>query len=79
MSSVRALVVEDYEPFRRLICRPWGKGSACNHLRSVRRIKSGQKAKELKPDLTVLDLGLPTLNGIEAARQLRKKLPPNPK
>ena len=30
-----------------------------------------QKAEELKPDLVVLDIGLPKLNGIEAARQIR--------
>ena len=32
-------------------------------------------ALELKPDLVVLDLGLPLLNGLEAARQLKKQLP----
>jgi len=34
-----------------------------------------QKAEELQPDLIVLDIGLPTLNGMEAARRIRKLAP----
>ena len=38
-------------------------------------LEAVQKAELLAPDLVLLDIGLPTLNGIEAARQIRKIVP----
>jgi DNA-binding NarL/FixJ family response regulator len=74
--SVRVLVVDDYEPWRRFVLTTLQKqpelqviGEASDGLEAV------QKAEELQPDLIVLDIGLPTLNGIEAARRIRKLSP----
>jgi DNA-binding NarL/FixJ family response regulator len=44
-------------------------GEASDGLQAV------QQAEELQPDLILLDLGLPTLNGIEAARRIRRVSP----
>jgi CheY-like chemotaxis protein len=72
-SSFRILVVEDSEPFRKFICSTLGKRP---ELQIVGEVSDGleavQKAEELQPDLIVLDIGLPSLNGIEAARRIRK-------
>jgi len=76
MSSRSVLVVEDFEPFRRFICstlreRPELRivGEASDGLQAV------QKAQELKPDLILLDIGLPRLNGIEAASRILRLVP----
>ena len=71
-SSSRVLVVEDSEAFRKFICSTLGKRP---ELRIVGEVTDGleavQRAERLRPDLIVLDIGLPLLNGIEAARRIR--------
>ncbi|MGB6631364.1 MAG: response regulator transcription factor [Terriglobales bacterium] len=76
MSSVSILVVEDSEPFRQYLCSTLGRrielqivGEASDGFEAV------QKAEELQPDLILLDIGLPTLGGIEAARRIRELSP----
>jgi DNA-binding NarL/FixJ family response regulator len=73
---VRILVVDDFGPIRRFVCEALGKRQ---HLQVVGEAFDGleaiQKAVELKPELILLDIGLPTLNGLEAARQIRKLVP----
>jgi DNA-binding NarL/FixJ family response regulator len=78
-SLVRILVVEDFEPFRRLIRTLL---EAKPNLQIIAEISDGQEAvekvAELKPSLILLDIGLPSLNGIAAAR-LMLRLSPNSK
>ena len=71
-SSVRVLVVEHSEPFRRFIRSMLQKRPEFQVICEVSDgLEAVQKAGELQPDLIVLDLGLPTLDGIEAARRIR--------
>jgi len=72
----RILIVEDFPDFRRFICSTLGKSL---DLRVIAEVSDGleavQRAAELKPDLILLDIGLPNLNGIEAARRIRQVSP----
>ena len=76
LSTIHALVVDDFEPFRRFVCSTLGRrpglqvvGEASDGLEAV------QKAEKLKPDLILLDVGLPTLNGIEASHRISRVVP----
>jgi DNA-binding NarL/FixJ family response regulator len=73
---VRVLVVDDYEPWRRFVrltlqvhAELQVVGETSNGLEAV------QLARQLQPDLILLDLGLPTINGIEVARRIREHSP----
>jgi DNA-binding NarL/FixJ family response regulator len=72
---LRVLLVEDFEPFRRFICTTLQKAE----VQIVAEVSDGlgavSKAQELRPDLILLDIGLPSLNGMEAARRIRKLAP----
>ena len=74
--SIRILLVEDFEPWRRFVCSMVGKDPAMEIICEVSDgLVAVDKASELKPDLILLDIGLPSLNGLEAARQISKISP----
>jgi DNA-binding NarL/FixJ family response regulator len=76
MPTTRVLVVDDNEPFRRFICSTLGKRPELHIVCEVSDgLEAVRKAEELHPDLILLDIGLPSLNGIEAAQRIRKLSP----
>jgi len=76
MSSIRVLVGEDFAPFGQFIRSRLAKMPDLQVICEVADgLEAVQKAKALEPDLVLLDIGLPTLNGIEAARQIRNLAP----
>jgi len=76
LAVTRILSVDDFEPYRLFIVSLLHERS---DLRVICGVSNGleavQKAQELKPDLILMDIGLPGLNGMEAARRIRTLAP----
>lgn len=76
MRLYKLLVVDDHELFRRLICsilEQWDEA------RTIEQASDGleavQIAEKSQPDLVLLDIGLPKLNGIKAAPHIPQLAP----
>ena len=75
-SSIRVLVAEDFEPFRKFLSKTLQNRPELQIICEVADgLQAVQKAEVLQPDLVLLDIGLPNLNGIEVARQVSKLCP----
>ena len=76
MSVVRVLIVDDFDPWRAFVIQHLNEQA---HVRVLGCATDGlegvKKAEELQPDLILLDISLPKLNGIELARKVRKLVP----
>jgi DNA-binding NarL/FixJ family response regulator len=73
MTELRLLVADDHEVVRKglralLEEQPGWKVEA----EAVDGREAVKKAQELKPDIAVMDIGMPSLNGLEATRQILK-------
>jgi DNA-binding NarL/FixJ family response regulator len=76
MGSICVLVVDDFELWRSMVSSRLKNEL---HLAKVFGASDGleavRKAEELQPDLVLLDIGLPCLNGVDAAHQIRLVAP----
>ncbi|MDP3441472.1 MAG: response regulator transcription factor [Ignavibacteria bacterium] len=74
--TIRILITDDHQLFREGIANLL---SASTHIEIVAQAENGQeaieKAKKLKPDIVIMDLNLPVINGVDATRILHQELP----
>ena len=76
MATITVLLVEDFIPFRECTRSLLEE---CPNLRVVGEVSDGlaavAKAQELKPDLILMDIGLPRLDGVQATQHILRLVP----
>jgi CheY-like chemotaxis protein len=73
------LVADDNEKIRKAACALiLGLQSVANCVEAENGLDALEKAKEMKPDLVILDFQMPVMDGIEAARRIHEVLPTMP-
>jgi PAS domain S-box-containing protein len=73
---VRVLIVDDHEIVRRGVRSLLLSQANCDVCgEAVDGQDAVEKARELKPDVIVMDVSMPNLNGLDATRQVRRILP----
>ena len=73
------LVADDNEMIRREICRLLLRETVCEVCEEAQHgLDAIQQALELSPDLIILDVSMPVLNGVDTARVLKEKMPSVP-
>lgn len=73
---LRILVADDHEVVRRGLCsllRAQPEWEVCGE--AVDGRDAVEKAVQLRPEIVILDIGMPNLNGLEATRQILKANP----
>jgi DNA-binding NarL/FixJ family response regulator len=80
VAQIRILLVDDFKPWRLAVSRILGTapdfqivGEASDGVEAI------EKAATLRPDIVLLDIGMPSLNGLEAARTIRHAIPESKK
>ncbi|MGH9679508.1 MAG: response regulator [Candidatus Acidiferrales bacterium] len=73
MNTLRILVADDHDLLRRgvkTLLESHAGWEICGEAKTGR--EAVEKAQQLRPDIAILDIGMPDLNGVEAARRIRK-------
>ena len=73
------LIADDNAYVRQALCQVFKREADCEICGEAENGKEAiAKALELHPDLIVLDLSMPIMNGLDAARELKQVMPTVP-
>src|SRR5512142_1638426 len=76
MNRIRILVADDHAVFRQGLCALLGRRKG---VEIVGQAENGRQAVEavaaLKPDVVLMDIAMPVMNGLEATQAIRKESP----
>jgi DNA-binding NarL/FixJ family response regulator len=76
MGNLRLLVADDHDVVRKGVCTLLEEQSGWKVVAEASDGRQAvEKAKLVQPDVTILDLNMPELNGLEAAREILKTVP----
>lgn len=76
MSVTKILVVDDFLPWQQIVQEMLQSEADLKIIATATDgLEAVQKATELQPDVILMDLSLPRMNGFEAARQIRAASP----
>jgi DNA-binding NarL/FixJ family response regulator len=78
MKTISILVADDHEVVRHGLCRLLETQPGWKVLEASNGNEAVSKATQLHPDICILDIDMPQLNGLEATRQILKALPDMP-
>jgi DNA-binding NarL/FixJ family response regulator len=76
MKTTRVLLADDHDIVRRGLAAALAD---CRHCQVCGEASNGreavEKARQLRPDIVILDVSMPDLNGVDATRRIRAALP----
>ena len=76
MKNIDVIIVEDDEQIREGLSRVLEESSGCRCLGSFSTGEAAlEKVKSLNPQVILMDIGLPGMNGIECLRQVKQHMP----
>lgn len=76
MTRTRILIADDHEIFRkglRSLVESAPGWEVCGE--AANGVEALEEARKLAPDVIIMDIGMPYLNGLDATKQIRKELP----